>query len=1324
MITVKNKDGLSKQVGFIKVNDGIKKEGENPLSFNSKNKRDVGYTIYGGTEQKTYSGKNLFYSNTTNDGVYEYANIKQIEGSSELILNKSTTTDGNISTITDIDLTLPAGTYTVSISGLTVFNTSTDRIALRSDTVTVVNNVMPNAPKTFTITEPTTITGVNFIFNSQSLYENQIVKIMIEAGSEATEYEPYVGGAPSPNPDYPQEVVGCGDRTRNLWKTFSSRVSSDVTIVHDGEKYLFSGTCNESINISLGAELDAGTYSLQANANRIPVENINSCIDVWIPSLNKLYNIKNEVATYKTITFSIDAPAECSLRIRLEKGVNYDGFELKPMLNSGSTPLPYEPYGYKVVVVTRGKNLLKLKDDYTVNVRDVTISIANGDLTLKGTATGNGGRTTYLSESFMLQAGTYTLRSIKKSGLVYCLTNTTNASAIIGSPTGGIFTLTEDTMVAFGVNVTQDTAYDTTVNVMLELGTEATEYEPYVEPTTYNIYHNKPIYSIGDYADYINNSTQKTEGKLVKELILTGEEEWRLQSINSNGIANFFITSTKTHTIATNLICTHFVSQKTTIANTTTEGIYNSVGNAIYIRIKQERASTVTDFKSYLAAQYEAGTPVKVYYVLAEPEVTEITEELPSITPIIGTNVISVDTTVSPSKLAIHRPDGEIACIKDATGGIIFEKGYRREECGVLPLQFNAMGVNLKDYTIYGGTYQQTYIGKNLVNIEPLDAAWGYNCTSLTEFLNTLDVGTYTISFKVKLITRNDTSDKSTYGIAIINDVSGASKWENWETSAVGTIKEYMVPFNINDGNKGKYTNSYFYGCGINGTGPTGSAQIYDIQLEVGNTATAYEPYVGGVSAPNANYPQEVHAVGDRTPNLFDKNDCTVVGYINADGNLATTTGSDWFTTENYIKCSGVITLSTSQGLGGTTYVACYDKQKNLLGTVLIGGGNPTQNTVTLVDGTEYIKTCARDNAFADYMLNEGDTALPYEPYGYKIPITTKGKNLIGIEPFEAAWVTGMITTGLLELLNRLNIGTYKMSYKTKLLTRTDVSDSSVYGMSIRNESKNYTYNPSWGSSVVGDIKDYSITINISETEVGKFTATYLYGCGTYADGATGSAQIYDFQLEYGDTATEYEPYTSTQFVTNAYLDKPIYKIGDYADTLGYREKLCERNIKELVLTGDENWQYNNTLSTSNAFYILLSNYVRADGFCSHYSTVADIRANEGIYFGVNINILTNLSDGLSTVDDFKSYLKSQYEAGTPVKVYYVLSEPTIETITLPDVPTLNGGNVLDVDTTVEPTLMSVVYKTEDPTPKPQALRTSNLEILTTADGTVLETRM
>ena len=143
---------------------------------------------------------------------------------------------------------------------------------------------------------------------------------------------------------------------------------------------------------------------------------------------------------------------------------------------------------------------------------------------------------------------------------------------------------------------------------------------------------------------------------------------------------------------------------------------------------------------------------------------------------------------------------------------------------------------------------------------------------------------------------------------------------------------------------------------------------------------------------PSPDNPVEIQSVGERTKNLFDKNDATVPGYINESGSVTKT--SPWFTLANFIECSGTISISAQNGLGSAAYVACYDENKTFLGTVAMSSDNSTTATLTLLDGTVYIKACSRDNSLDTFMLNLGDTPLPYEPYGYKLPIVSKGRNL------------------------------------------------------------------------------------------------------------------------------------------------------------------------------------------------------------------------------------------------------------------------------------------------------------------------------------------
>lgn len=155
------------------------------------------------------------------------------------------------------------------------------------------------------------------------------------------------------------------------------------------------------------------------------------------------------------------------------------------------------------------------------------------------------------------------------------------------------------------------------------------------------------------------------------------------------------------------------------------------------------------------------------------------------------------------------------------------------------------------------------------------------------------------------------------------------------------------------------------------------------------------------------------------------------------------------------------------------------------------------------------------------------------------------------------------------------------------------------------------------------------------------------------------------------------------------------------------------RRIKKLVLTGAENYMMpgNNTwltIGTSVADFRGM-----ADGaICSHLPLVT--RSN----FTTNTCAwgLGRIGDFLINIDnknmnELKQYIAQQYSDGTPVTVWYVLNEPETAIVNEPlakigdyadelhsadagvSIPTAKGQNTLTVDTELQPSSMTITYK-------------------------------
>ena len=169
------------------------------------------------------------------------------------------------------------------------------------------------------------------------------------------------------------------------------------------------------------------------------------------------------------------------------------------------------------------------------------------------------------------------------------------------------------------------------------------------------IYLSEPLMKLdSEYANvqdelYNTNSISRLVGKAV----LTGSEgDSQLKSPNSGFFyykINPYIEQNKG-----NAICSHYETQQANNADMSDKRVKESTTTAFgnpdgAIIIKDTTYNTLADFKAFLAAQYSAGTPVTVYYVLTTPTTESITA--PTITTTGGTATIDVDTTVKPSEL-------------------------------------------------------------------------------------------------------------------------------------------------------------------------------------------------------------------------------------------------------------------------------------------------------------------------------------------------------------------------------------------------------------------------------------------------------------------------------------------------------------------------------------------------------------------------------------------------------------------------------------------------------------------------------------------------
>lgn len=307
--------------------------------------------------------------------------------------------------------------------------------------------------------------------------------------------------------------------------------------------------------------------------------------------------------------------------VAVSSGTTVTNLTLYPQLEVGSEATAYEPYQGETITSdevelygdshTVGKNLIPTMDE-PLSANGITCTVnVDGSITLDGTATAN----TYINfPHMMIEAGTYTLSSGSAipTGIGLSLREANNQSTNLlrvsngQSAATGTIAYNGDAYVYISIN-SGTTVSNLTIYPQLEEGSEATAYEPYQGMTT--------ALEDGDSLDLATGEVVRRW----KRLELDGTEAWTFAGTNDHGISNFYTPLTDPYVSKPpTWMCTHYPNQNTLFADTTDRGIMLSAGYTAYIR---ETYTTVEDFKAYLAAQKEAGTPVTVLYRMKKPEV-------------------------------------------------------------------------------------------------------------------------------------------------------------------------------------------------------------------------------------------------------------------------------------------------------------------------------------------------------------------------------------------------------------------------------------------------------------------------------------------------------------------------------------------------------------------------------------------------------------------------------------------------------------------------------------------------------------------------------
>lgn len=449
--------------------------------------------IYGKSEQKQYKGTNLAIVEYPRTPDVRYGVTFTVNDDGSVTLNGTSTTDrldyyligsyeGNV--IVNLDADKDYTIRAMPIEGIEMYFGTKTRIKI--------------VGKTDVHTKGISLAFILIrILKAGITYNNVVIYPQINEGTTLLDYEPYVGGKPSPSPEYPQEIKAVVNPViktygKNLWDNFKT--------------------------LSLG-------------------------------------NVKQKNGTY--------IATEDIMKVDITDS------------SVGNRPL-----------------FLKANNDYTFSLK-TTATISKPRYVCLRYSNGESENFSFINRNFITFAPK---RDVEKVGFV-----------LYGSVVG-------------------DKIYD----VQLEMGSEATPYQLYQETQANLPYELNaiPVSSGGnvtiDGQQYIADYVDVERGKLVrmcKKVEYNGDENWELQSVNANNIANFVLNGIMA--LDSKGLSNKLFLQNTVIANTNSEGFYINSAFQLYIRISKNRnISTVTEFKNFLSKN-----PIRILFATITPEEIDLTPE-------------------------------------------------------------------------------------------------------------------------------------------------------------------------------------------------------------------------------------------------------------------------------------------------------------------------------------------------------------------------------------------------------------------------------------------------------------------------------------------------------------------------------------------------------------------------------------------------------------------------------------------------------------------------------------------------------------------------
>lgn len=665
------------------------------VSGNSVEDKDniTQFIIDGNSKQETTVGYNLFDKSTANIG-------KAIDASGNLATNSRTVTSDFI----EVEENTNYFCSNVVGGNLARSTASYDE----NKTLIEIKSLQNIDKGDFKL-----LTPLKTKYIRVSCLVDDIDVLQVAKSTDSLPYEPYTGGIPSPNPDYPQEIEVIDGVNLLENKAITQTINGVTFTVNEDGSVMVNGTATANTTFKINNKInpkEISNYILRG----CPTGGTKTTYDLKIELYTNLVWQKVIYDYGEGINLGDLSKYTSSLiSITTRKDYNANNLIFKPILTKNTT-LTYDnyiPYGY-IGLEQSGKNLFD-----EIQLLNATGWYKNSEGYYTGTidsyysAFRNGfdfDKEFKPNTSYTLSIKSYSTGGTPRIIIKY--TDTKSSTINIKATVSTNFTYTTPTdktilkiTADFGTGGSQILFLK---EIQVEEGTEATDYEPYHEPKIIPIdLQGNTLAKVGDIKDELTiyKNGEIKINKKVGKIVLDGNETWKLYKTYLYTIIDDCALSPAISTKVATLLSDKFTATSLNdISNNANYGItYNALGD----REQQKGVCfNVNDYFNSVATlkTWLSNNNVEVYYPLATPQ----TIQLPSISPIElwqGTNIFTpitnLDTTMTTNYGQVSVGDiKNIINVQDFN--ITYNQAYYQDTNTNFKLQPNYLYTLSFDYNI------------------------------------------------------------------------------------------------------------------------------------------------------------------------------------------------------------------------------------------------------------------------------------------------------------------------------------------------------------------------------------------------------------------------------------------------------------------------------------------------------------------------------------------------------------------------------------------------------------------------------------------------